>query len=81
VIGTIVDNELLKRVLEDASVLEKTSEAMMEKPLPIVGPDEPVSRVTRLLADRNAAVLVEDGGEIVGILTRFDMLQFIAGDE
>jgi len=81
VVGTVVDNELLKRVLEDASALEKPAEALMDKPLPVVGPDEPVTRVTRLLADRNAAVLVEDQGEIVGILTRFDMLQFIAGDE
>ncbi len=81
VVGTVYDNELLKRVLEDATVLEKPVEELMDKPLPVVGPDEPVSRVTRLLTDRNAAVLVQDDGETIGILTRFDMLQFIAGEE
>ena len=34
--------------------------------------------VTRLLADRNPAVLVRENGNIVGILTRFDVIGFIA---
>jgi predicted transcriptional regulator len=33
------------------------------------------------LASRNPAVLVQHNGGVVGILTRFDMLQFIAGGE
>jgi predicted transcriptional regulator len=37
--------------------------------------------VTKLLASRNSAVLVQGDGGITGILTRFDMLQFIAGSE
>ncbi len=81
VVGTVYDNELLKRVLEDAGVLESAVEKLMDQPLPVIGTDEPVNRVARLLADRNAAVLVEQAGEVVGILTRYDMLQFIAGEE
>jgi predicted transcriptional regulator len=46
-----------------------------------VSADEPVERVTRLLAARNPAVLVRVDGAVAGILTRFDMLQFIAGVE
>jgi predicted transcriptional regulator len=38
-----------------------------------------VDDVTRLLASRNSAVLVRENGAVTGILTRFDMLQFIAG--
>jgi predicted transcriptional regulator len=37
--------------------------------------------VTKLLATRNAAVLVKHDGAVTGILTRFDMLQFIAGSD
>ena len=40
-----------------------------------------MERVTRLLAARNPAVLVREDGAMLGILTRFDMLQFIAGGE
>jgi cystathionine beta-synthase len=81
VVGTLFDNEILKRVLEDSAVLDQPVEALMAEPLPIVRSDEPVDRVTRLLATRNPAVLVSDNGTVTGILTRFDMLQFIAGGE
>jgi cystathionine beta-synthase len=81
VVGTLYDSEIMKRVLEDPAALDQPVESVMGSPLPVVGVDEPLSRVTRLLADRNAAVLVQEGSELLGILTRFDMLQFIAGDE
>ena len=79
VVGTLFDNEILKRVLEDSSVLDQPVESLMGDPLPVVRSDEPVEHVTRLLASRNPAVLVSDNGKVTGILTRFDMLQFIAG--
>jgi cystathionine beta-synthase len=80
VVGTLHDNDLLRRVLGDAAALDQPVEQMMAEPLPVVRSDEPMEAVTRLLAARNAAVLVSDGGQVVGILTRFDMLQFIAGE-
>jgi len=81
VVGTLFDNEILKRVLEDSRVLDQPVESLMGDPLPVVRSDEPVEHVTRLLATRNPAVLVSDNGTVTGILTRFDMLQFIAGSE
>jgi cystathionine beta-synthase len=79
VVGTVVDNEILKRVLADSASLDQPVRALMAEPLPIVDSDEPVGHVTQLLASRNPAVLVRENGAITGILTRFDMLQFIAG--
>jgi cystathionine beta-synthase len=81
VVGTLFDSEILKRVLEDAAALDQPVESLMGDPLPVVRSDEPVQQVTRLLASRNPAVLVSDNGNVTGILTRFDMLQFIAGSE
>ena len=78
VVGTVVDNEILKRVLADSASLDQPVRALMAEPLPIVDSDEPVDHVTQLLASRNPAVLVRENGAITGILTRFDMLQFIA---
>jgi len=80
VAGTLYDNEILKRVLENAAVLDQPVSSLMGEPLPVVSSDEPVDTVTRLLAARNPAVLVREHGDVVGILTRFDMLQFIAGE-
>ena len=49
----------------------------MAKPLPILDREAPVADATRKLAQRNPAVLVRDDGRIVGILTRYDVLEFI----
>jgi cystathionine beta-synthase len=80
-VGTLYDNDILRTVLTDPTALERPVEEWMSEALPVVAGDEPVERVTRLLTARNAAVLVSDNGAVVGILTRFDMLQFIAGGE
>ena len=81
VVGTIYDNELLKIVLQDATALDRPVDSVMAEPLPVIPADQPLEQVTRLLAQRNPAVLVRDNGAVIGILTRFDMLQFIAGAE
>jgi cystathionine beta-synthase len=81
VVGTVYDNEILKCVLENSSTLDRPVESLMGDPLPIVSSDESVDHVTQLLASRNPAVLVRENGKVTGILTRFDMLQFIAGGE
>jgi cystathionine beta-synthase len=81
VVGTLYDSDILRAALGDPAALEKAVEGWMADPLPIVSADEPVERVTRLLAARNPAVLVRVDGAVAGILTRFDMLQFIAGVE
>jgi len=81
VVGTLYDSDILRAALDDPAALDKPVEGWMADPLPIVTGDEPVASVTRLLAARNPAVLVREDGAVVGILTRFDMLQFIAGAE
>ena len=81
VVGTVYDSEILKSVLGDARSLDRPVESLMGEPLPIVLSDQSLSDVTRLLAARNPAVLVRENGAITGIVTRFDMLQFIAGSE
>ncbi len=81
VVGTLYDSDVLKAVLQDATVLERKVESMMEAPLPVVSSDVPVGEVARLLATGTPAVLVRHGGAVTGILTRFDMLQFIVGGQ
>jgi cystathionine beta-synthase len=80
-VGTLFDSEILKAALGDPAALDKPLDEWMVEPLPVVGSDEPVERVTKLLSSRNPAVLVRENGTVTGILTRFDMLQFIAGRE
>jgi cystathionine beta-synthase len=81
VVGTLEEGDVLRSALADPASLELPLDAIMGPPLPVVGADEPADVVTKLLASRNSAVLVKNDGAVTGILTRFDMLQFIAGSE
>jgi cystathionine beta-synthase len=78
VVGTVYDAELLKLVLEDPAVMEKPIREVMDRPLPEVDRGEPVSKVARLLAKRNPAVLVRENSGLSGILTRIDVIEYVA---
>lgn len=80
-VGTLEEGEVLRMALSDPSTLDKPVDSLMSAPLPVVNSDESADVVAKLLAARHAAVLVRDHGAITGILTRFDMLQFIAGGQ
>ena len=79
--GTLAEDDVLRTALADRGALDRPVETIMGAPLPVVGAEEGADAVTRLLAARHAAVLVRANGSIAGILTRFDMLKFIAGGE
>ena len=81
VVGTLDDADVLKTALADPGALERPLDSIMGPALPVVGVDESADVVTKLLATRASAVLVQRDGTVTGILTRFDMLQFIAGGE
>jgi cystathionine beta-synthase len=80
VVGTLYDSEIMKRVLDDAGVLDRPVRSIMDPPLPVVGADEPVVRVAQLLKQKHSsAVLVAgNGGGPSGILTRLDVISLIA---
>ncbi len=81
VVGTLEEGEVLRSALANPSALDQPVDGLMAAPLPVVDAGEPAAAVTQLLAARTPAVLVRSNGAISGILTRFDMLQFIAGGE
>jgi len=81
VVGTLAEDDVLRTALADRAALEKPVDAIMGPPLPVVGAEDGAEAVTRLLAARHPAVLVRSAGALAGILTRIDMIHFIAGGE
>ncbi len=79
-VGTLEESEILKAAIADPKAIDHAVDGWMRGPLTVVDAGEHVDAVTRRLA-KEPAVLVRRGGTIAGILTRFDMLQFIAGAE
>jgi cystathionine beta-synthase len=76
--GTLSELPLMEKAFHDPSVLERPVGEIMEPALPMVGIGETVTDVVERL-ERCTAVLVLAGGHPVGILTRQDVLTFLAG--
>jgi cystathionine beta-synthase len=76
--GTLSELALMDKAFRDPAVLDRAVGEVMEPPMPMVGIGETVTDVVEAL-DRGPSVLVLDGGHPVGVLTRQDVLSFLAG--
>ena len=76
--GSVRDRPLMEAAFRDPSVLDMNVAEVMDPPLPTVGAGEPVEVVVAHL-ETAASVLVLDGGHPVGVLTRSDVLDYLAG--
>jgi len=77
VIGSVVERDLLDALFDGRARLADQLERHMSPPLPMVGAGEPVSAAVAALHDADAAVVLDDG-KPRGIVTRQDLLGFLA---
>ncbi len=77
VVGSVSEGVLLQKVLDGSAHGESRVEYLLEKPLPVVPLDAHLPRAMKVLAGSNAAVAVDANGKPAGILTRFDLLEYI----
>jgi predicted transcriptional regulator len=75
IIGTIIEENIISNL--GADVAEKKVKNIMGAPLPIVSEETPVD-IIRPLLERHQGVLVTKGKELVGIITRSDLLKTIS---
>ncbi|MGH8825162.1 MAG: cystathionine beta-synthase [Jiangellaceae bacterium] len=78
VAGSVVDRHLLDALFTGRAHLTDAVERHMSEPLPAVGAGEPVSDAIAALTSSDA-LLVLDDGKPVGVLTRADLLGYLAG--
>ena len=76
-VGSIRDRELLERVFRDPDALQADVAEVMAPPIPAVERDASVDEAFAEL-ERAPAVLVSAGGNVLGVLTRSDLLDFLA---
>lgn len=77
-VGSLTESVLFQKTVESPEVMELTVGAMIEPPFPTVGPEEGVDEVVKLLKS-SPAVLVRNQAKYEGILTRFDVVEHLAG--
>ena len=75
--GSIRDRELLERVFRDPDALQSDVAEVMAAPIPMVEWDAPVDVAFGEL-ERSPAVVVTKAGQALGVLTRSDLLEFLA---
>jgi len=79
VVGSISERDLLDALFGSRAQLADPLERHMSAPLPLVGAGEPVSAAMAALEKADAAVVLDDGRPR-GVITRQDVLGFLAGE-
>ncbi len=78
VIGSLHDRDLLERVFKNPDALHEDVAAAMQPPLAAIDSAEALDEVFSTLTGRTNAVVVAKQGKPVGVLTRTDLLEFLA---
>jgi cystathionine beta-synthase len=78
VAGSVVERDLLDALFSGAAHLADRVEDHMSAPIPGIGAGEPVAAAVAALGDVDALMVLEDG-KPTGVLTRQDLLGFLAG--
>jgi cystathionine beta-synthase len=76
-VGSIRERELLDRLFRDPDALQADVSEVMGPPIPMVEFDGPVETAFQEL-QREPAVLVTKAGQALGVVTRSDLLEFLA---
>ena len=79
IVGSVLDSDLLDALFTGRASLTDKVGAHMGPSLPQVGAGEPVAELLAVLKGRDAAVVLEDG-KPRGVLTRQDVLGYLAND-
>jgi cystathionine beta-synthase len=77
VVGSVADRVLLERAVADPSVVDRPVGEVMDRPLPTIGSGETIDEAAQRLHGAGAVVVL-DGGHPTGILTRADLLEYLA---
>ncbi|MBT2438552.1 cystathionine beta-synthase [Streptomyces sp. ISL-36] len=78
VVGSVVERELLDALFTQRASLEDPLERHMSAPLPQVGSGEPVADLMSVLGAADAAIVLVEG-KPTGVVSRQDLLAFLAG--
>ncbi|MEA2434656.1 MAG: cystathionine beta-synthase [Actinomycetota bacterium] len=78
ILGSIRERSLLDKVFRDREAIQRDVAEVMDGPLPIVQSSAGVEEMFADLSRGAEAIVVADGDKPVGVLTRADLLEFLA---
>ena len=78
-VGGLIEGTLMTRALAQPSLLDRPVREVMEQPFPEVDAAAPADRVGAMLSRESPATLVRKDGKLIGIVSRYDVLQQLIG--
>ena len=78
-VGGLIEGTLMARALAQPALLERPVSEVMDPPFPEVESGTAVDRVGAMLTRESPAALVRRDGKLVGIVSRYDVLQQLIG--
>jgi cystathionine beta-synthase len=78
-VGGLIEGTLMTRALTQPALLDRPVREVMEAPFPEVDATAPSDRVGAMLTRESPAALVRKDGKLIGIVSRYDVLQQLIG--
>jgi cystathionine beta-synthase len=78
-VGGLIEATLMTRALAQPALLDRPVREVMEPPFPEVEANCPTDRLGAMLTRESPAALVRRDGKLVGIVSRYDVLQQLIG--
>ena len=78
-VGGLIEGTLMTKALAQPSLLDRPVREVMDQPFPEVSADTSAERVGSMLSRESPATLVRKDGKLIGIVSRYDVLQQLIG--
>lgn len=77
-VGRLEEGHLMGVVIADSSMLDRPVEEVMQKSFPVISSRNSIEEAKQYLSGEYAAVIIEENGTPTGIITKSDLLDYIA---
>ncbi len=78
-VGSLTENTLMTRALAQPSLLDRPVRELMDGAFPVVDALTPTERLAPILTRESPAALIQKDGKLIGIVSRYDVLQQLIG--
>jgi cystathionine beta-synthase len=78
-VGGLTESTLMTKALAQPAMLDRPVREVMDPPFPVVDGSYPTDRLAPMLTRENPATLVQKDGKLIGIVSRYDLLQQLIG--
>jgi cystathionine beta-synthase len=78
IVGSVSEKGLLERTYRDPTVVQRTIGEVMDRPLPTIEGPASLDAAFALLSGEAPAIVVVDDGRAAGVVTKLDLLEYLA---